>query len=393
MRQVFSWSWSYIRHYAGRSSLIVLSLTMLLFLPFGVNRLIKKTESRMMSRAESTPLVVTASEGGTDELIEALYFKNYDGTAFLEYAVLDSLNDSGLGRAIPMMTGFNARSYSICGTQISYFKFRDLKPSEGNFFQYLGDCVLGAQVATELGLSVGDSIISSPENFFDLAGVYPLKMRISGILESVGNPDDRTIFTDVRTVWIIMGLGHGHQDVERISDPTILPDSQDSILRTTAKIKMYQEITEKNRDEFHFHGDLGDMPLTSLIFVPQDEKSLAIMRGRFAEKKYPWKALVPSEVVEKLLGSVFRLGEAFRLFYIWVSAASAIIFAILIGLLLRIRQEQIQTLFQLGASRGLVYGMLMFEWLILLFASGLGTWALWLLTGRFTDYFIQWIVL
>ena len=61
-----------------------------------------------------------------------------------------------------------------------------------------------------LGLGPGDSLVSSPENFFDLAGVYPLKMEIVGVLETSDSPDDLAVFTDLKTNWIIMGLGHGH---------------------------------------------------------------------------------------------------------------------------------------------------------------------------------------
>jgi hypothetical protein len=42
-------------------------------------------------------------------------------------------------------------------------------------------------------MSPGDSLISSPENFFDLAGVYPLKMMVVGILHESNSPDDNAI--------------------------------------------------------------------------------------------------------------------------------------------------------------------------------------------------------
>ena len=40
---------------------------------------------------------------------------------------------------------------------------------------------------------------------FDLAGVYPLKMHVAGVLEPTGGPDDAAVFVDIRTSWVIEG--------------------------------------------------------------------------------------------------------------------------------------------------------------------------------------------
>ena len=75
-----------------------------------------------------------------------------------------------------------------------------------------------AEVARELELRPGDSIISSPENAFDLAGVYPLKMKVTGILEKSHTSDDLAVFVDLKTAWVIQGLGHGHERAARDPD-------------------------------------------------------------------------------------------------------------------------------------------------------------------------------
>ena len=45
-------------------------------------------------------------------------------------------------------------------------------------FTILGEAVIGSKVADDLNLAVGDTLISSPENLFDLAGQYPLQMKV-----------------------------------------------------------------------------------------------------------------------------------------------------------------------------------------------------------------------
>ena len=57
--------------------------------------------------------------------------------------------------------------------------------------------VVGARAARELGVGPGDGLVSSPESVFDLAGVYPLRMRVVGVLAPAHGPDDLAIFAQM----------------------------------------------------------------------------------------------------------------------------------------------------------------------------------------------------
>ena len=82
-----------------------------------------------------------------------------------------------------------------------------------------------------MGLGVGDYVISSPESVFDLAGVYPLKMPVVGVLAPSFSPDDEAVFVDIKTTWVIQGLGHGHQNLNsRESIGQILKRDGDNIV-------------------------------------------------------------------------------------------------------------------------------------------------------------------
>ena len=53
---------------------------------------------------------------------------------------------------------------------------------------------------------------------------------------------------------------------------------QDNLV-ATGKLATYQEITESNRDSFHFHGDQTDYPLTAVLFAPDSDKSSTLARA------------------------------------------------------------------------------------------------------------------
>ena len=69
----------------------------------------------------------------------------------------------------------------------------------------------------------------------------------------------------------------------------------------------FAEITPENVTEFHFHGATGDFPLNSVIVVPPDDKSNALLRGRYQDKEQGLQMIVPSSVLNKLLDTVFTV--------------------------------------------------------------------------------------
>ena len=56
-------------------------------------------------------------------------------------------------------------------------------------------------------------MLSSPAGAFDVAGTFPLKMKVVGVLAPTGTADDEAVFVDLKTAWVIAGLAHGHTDV------------------------------------------------------------------------------------------------------------------------------------------------------------------------------------
>ena len=392
MRDSFYLAWKYLAFYKWRSALLIISIGTIIFLPNGLRRLIEDSEAQLMDRANTTPLIVGAKGSASDLVINTLYFQQERIETISQQAIND-IAETGLGQPIPVYSVFNARRFPIVGTDLSYFEFRKMTLAEGRLFSFLGECVIGADVAQALDLKAGDHIVSSPENFFDLAGVYPLKMLIVGVLDETNSPDDKAIFTDLKTTWVIEGLGHGHEDLEEIDDPSVVLKSDDGSLTATAKLKIYQEITEETRDKIHFHGDPSTYPISSLIVVPKDEKSGTILRGRFESGDITNQITVPTSVIDNLLQSIFRIKQVFDLMFVLVGVATVLIFILVVALSLRLREDEINTLFILGSNRGKILQMLAMEVLLVIVASGLVAGALFAGTGFFVDDFIQRFVL
>ncbi len=392
MKQSLYLAYHYLLFHRFRTLVLISAIGLIIFLPIGLQRLITDSERQMMSRAEAFPLIIGKKGSSTDLMINAIYFQQQEMEQ-LNIKTGRELDDTGLGYAIPLLTMFNARNFPIVGTSLDYFEFRKLGVVEGRNLQFVGECVIGSIVSEQLGLAPGDSLISSPENYFDLAGVYPLKMTIVGVLEESGTADDRAIFTDLKTNWIILGLGHGHEDVLKLTDPTLIIRSDSSNVRTTAKLFIYNEIDGSNMESFHFHGNTEDYPVSAYIFVPNDLRSATILRGRFVAGELPNQVIIPSIIVEHLLQSIFRIKHIFNTVFILVGIATLLILMLIVTLSLRLRKDEIHTMFTIGSSKNKIIEILGIELTLLVVLSSAVAITFYYLVGFFVSDFIRYFIL
>ena len=137
--------------------------------------------------------------------------------------------------------------------------------------------------------------MSDPENVFDLAGSYPVILRVKGILAPTGTADDGAIFVDVKTEWLILGIIHGHQDTAT-ADPNLLISRDATNVTASAALLPFQEVTASNATLFHMHGDPATFPISAIIAAPRDDKSATILRGRYQDPKSLVQLLVPKTV-------------------------------------------------------------------------------------------------
>ena len=381
-------AWKYVSFNKIKTATLVASITLISFLPMALQLMLTESERQLMSRAVSTPLVVGAKGSALDLVMNTLYFGD-EVPELITVEASDRVMDTDLAVPIPLYVRFRARGNPIVGTTLDYFEFRGLKVAEGRQLAVLGDCVLGAKVAENLKLKSGDSLVSSPETLFDLAGIYPLKMKVVGVLEKSHTSDDLAVFVDMKTAWIIQGLGHGHQDVTKLKDPTLVLKRTDTNVAASAKLYHYTEISEKNIDSFHFHGNLSAYPITAVLAVPHDTKSGTILRGRYLSKEEKHQIVKPEEVIDGLLQSIFRIKNVLDAVISVVALATILAIILVFALSLRLRQREIQTIFKLGCRRATIARLLTAEILIIVVVSGVLCGALIFLVNQFSNDLVR----
>lgn len=379
-------AFAHLRFTWVRSLVMILVGALILAVPLVSQTILEGGEETLTRRAEATPLVLGARGSQLDLVMNAVYFSD-DRADPVTMAASEEVWDSGLALPIPMHTAFQTNGARIIGTSLDYFDFRGLGYAEGRAFAVLGEAVLGAAVAERLGIGPGDTIVSAPESLFDLDGVYPLEMSVVGVLERTSSPDDDAVFVDVKTAWVIAGIGHGHEDVITKDQ---LQDTE--AVRAAASLVEFNRITPENIDSFHFHGPPGDYPVSAILIAPNDQRSATILRGRYLDPENPRQIVVPAEVVGGLVDRIFRIKtllDAVTLI-VGVAALSAIALALFLGW--RLRAPEMATARRIGAGRGMILRLAVAEILLLLAGSSAISALIVLGVRSHGDYLVGWLL-
>ena len=347
MSAAFHLAARYVLRHRFQSSLLAGALGLVFALPLCLRVLIEHAQRELRARAAVTPQIVGTRGSALDLMMTALYFKRENLTP-LPFGVLAELRRNADAAAIPLHVRFAAQDAPIVATELDYFPFRGLRLASGKQIARLGDCVVGASLARKRGLQPGGHVFSTPELAFDMAGVYPLKMRVTGVLAANGTPDDDAIFVDLKTAWLIEGRSHGHDDLKK--DESVVLKQEEHNIVGNAAVRMFNEVTDANISSFHFHGDISAYPISAVIVLPKDAKAEALLAGQFARSK-DQQLIRPRDEIEALLAQLVRL-EGFAASALLLTATAALLVtALVFALSFRLRLREFKTLEDVGVSR------------------------------------------
>jgi len=385
MKETVYLAWRYLRHNAWRTALLTASITLILFLPASLYVLVGHAANELTGRAERTPLLLGARGSTVDLALSSLYFRA-PSVPPIPWREAEAVAETGFAAVIPLHLRFMVADWRVVGTAPEYFSFRELRVAEGRSFAILGEAVLGARAAEALGVGVGDAVISTPSGAFDVAGSFPLRMNVVGILAPAGTPDDDAVFVDIKTAWAIEGIAHGHENVATtdtvdaggtvVADPTLLP---------------YTEVTPENLASFHFHGDPGTYPIDAAILVPADTRAGVMLRGRYPDGEGEAQVVEPLAVVDDLVETMFSVRDAALAVSAGLAVATVLTAGLVFTLALRLRRREIETMQRIGASRVRLRAILALEVGGVVFAALLLAGLLTTLATRFGDTLLHWL--
>lgn len=373
MRHALWLAWRYLASGPTRAIVLVLGVAVAGFLPLFTVQVGRLAEATLLARADATPVLVGHAGNEFDLVMASLYWRGRLGEP-LSQADVEAIAARDPGVVVPLHLGVRAGGAPVVGTTWDYLDVRGLQVAEGRRFAVLGEAVVGASLAAEAHLAPGDTLRTDQDNLYDLAGAYPLRLSVVGVLGPTGTPDDDALFVDVKTTWVVDGLLHGHEAV----DDAVAIGGDDENIEASLAMFLFAEIDPATLGTFHLHGAPEDWPVHAIAVWPHDRRRHDQLLGDLAVDPTR-QAIRPGQVVRALLDLVLRLQELLGGWAVLVGLSTVGFVGLVIDLSVRLRRDELVLLRRLGAGRATVVAVLGAEIALVLTAAAVlalgGTWA------------------
>lgn len=171
-------------------------------------------EEKLNNNSKDIDLVVGAKGSPLQLILSSIYYIDFPtGNIPLKEAKA-LMQNPFVKRATPLALGDNYNGVRIVGTDTNFISLYGLKIRAGKFWQANMEATIGANVAEEQKLKVGDTFYGAhglTENK-DLHKEHAYK--VAGILTLQGNVTDNLILTNVGSVWEMHGEHEEHEAEE-----------------------------------------------------------------------------------------------------------------------------------------------------------------------------------
>ncbi|EKB50172.1 ABC transporter permease [Cecembia lonarensis] len=184
-------------------------------------------ESKMTRDAQGIDLVVGAKGSPLQLILSSVYHIDFPtGNIDMNDAMALSRNRL-VKNIIPMGLGDNYQGYRIVGTNYDYLDLYNAQVQEGSKWDKPFDVVLGFEVATKLGLGIGDNFVGSHGIGSSSHEHDEHPYTITGILQPMGNVLDKLILTSIESVWYTHDDDHDHGKFEESVAKTGFPETDE----------------------------------------------------------------------------------------------------------------------------------------------------------------------
>ncbi len=325
-----------------------------------------ETEKSFNQTSVGYDLILAAKGSQLQSTLNTLYHVE-TSTGIVPYALYEAtLNDPRVDYAFPFYVGDSYRQYRVIGTSADYldkaiprrgmaYSFRD-----GRNFTAVHEAVLGGLVADQTGMNVGDT-------FFFTHGVtmadggaeeyihedHPV--TIVGILDYTGTANDRVIFSAVQTTHSVHAPFQGYDEDDHSHEHD---HDRDDALENAEKPKNLDAVLVK------FKSPASALQVAGMINYPVPANPVIannLRRDPLFSYREGLMAVSPAVQIQALMSIIGNVD--------WVLRAIAILVVIvaLFGILVAIyntmeeRKRDIAIMRSLGASRGTILRIILFE--------------------------------
>lgn len=192
-------------YFKSRPLQVVLSMLLLILgigLMVSLQSINRQLKDRLDADAEGIGLVVGA-KGSPLMLILCNVFHIEFPTGNIDLTEAMKVADHRfVKKAIPLSLGDSYRTYRIVGTNHDYPAHFEAQLGEGRLWESIEEVTVGAHVARQLGISIGDELVSDHGFAEGIHAHEEHGLEVVGILEETHSILDELILTSLESYWL-----------------------------------------------------------------------------------------------------------------------------------------------------------------------------------------------
>lgn len=164
--------------------------------------------------------LVVGAKGSPLQLVLSSVYHLDSPTGNIKYAEARKIMENPtVKKAIPLAYGDSYRGYRILGTIADYVDNYEGKIKEGRLFQKNLEATIGAEIASKMGLKIGDQFFGTHGDVKNGHAHEDHPYKVVGILERNNSVLDRIILCNLESVWEVHShSGHSNPDMEIVED-------------------------------------------------------------------------------------------------------------------------------------------------------------------------------
>ena len=261
----------------------------------------KQFEEKFSASMDNIDLVLGA-KGSPLQLILSSVYQMDAPPGNISYTEAEAwMNKPMVESAVPLAYGDNYLGYKIVGTTNNYLKHFNLKVAQGNVFTKDFEVVVGAAIAKNIGLKIGDTFFGTHGDAEEGEVHDHHAYKVVGILESSGKVADQLILSTVESVWHMHDHEHDH------GNETVVEEAH----------------VHKEGEEHHHEEEVKN---------PHEGKEITavLLKLRNNMAKMTWPRIIPQNTEMQAASPALEVNRLFALFGVGITALKYLAYGIML---------------------------------------------------------------
>jgi putative ABC transport system permease protein len=310
---------------------------------------------KLDNNSKDIDLVVGAKGSPLQLVLSSIYYIDFPTGNIPLKEAMELARSPFVKRAVPLALGDNYEGVRIVGTDSNFVSLYKLNTAQGRFWEKDFETTIGATVATQQGLKIGDTFYGA----HGLSGSSDVhkehQYTVSGILEPQGNVTDNLILTSIKSVW---KMHDEHDDHDH--------NSHEGHNHSPGESHHHHDGEEHDHEESEKADESRE--LTSLLIQYRSPMSVA-MFPRMVNETTNMQAASPAQESTRLFSLIGVGVDTLQWFAVLIMLIAAISVFVNLYNSLKERSYDLAIMRTLGASRTKLFVIVIAEGIMLTLAG------------------------